>query len=380
MDCIDDSLANVDICNKNGSTALMIVCEFHPDYAHLLIKAGANVNTVNIDGWNALGLACRYNLQQLIPLLIKNGALPIGITKNDILDVPSGSSIYDIYNEFVTDKPISILQSICDSIIDPNDITLTSHRRILGKGAFGIVKQGVYKNQDVAIKYFFMMQDLELYGLDEDQATFQKVKNDIIKEMLVSRSILHPNILFCHGMVFDLYTPISLIMEYGETTLENCIGLCGLDKLMGYSIHYLNGIQCLHENSIIHRDIKPDNVIIVNDVAKISDFGLSKKLLSSMNTPLKGTAIYCAPEILSLKHYKYEADVYSVGVSLIQTIINELPVVKHGNMEHLNDVHQVLGDCSLFKMIELSIQVDSELRPSIEDIIKSIEFYLEDKN
>ena len=90
------------------------------------------------------------------------------------------------------------------------------------------------------------------------------------------------------------------------------------------------GIEYLHSNGILHRDIKPENVLVTsldeNEVVngKLTDFGSSRNinlLMTNMTfTKGIGTPVYMAPEILNREKYKKEADIFSFGVTMYETI------------------------------------------------------------
>ena len=90
------------------------------------------------------------------------------------------------------------------------------------------------------------------------------------------------------------------------------------------------GIQYLHDNGVLHRDIKPDNFLIISlekNVkvnAKLTDFGSARNvnaLMCNMTfTKGIGTPIYMAPEVLKKEHYKQPADVYAFAITMYQTM------------------------------------------------------------
>ncbi|ELP89534.1 serine/threonine protein kinase HT1, putative [Entamoeba invadens IP1] len=90
------------------------------------------------------------------------------------------------------------------------------------------------------------------------------------------------------------------------------------------------GISYLHTNGILHRDIKPDNILVftfnVNDKAnsKLTDFGSSRNLNMMMTnmtfTKGVGTPVYMAPEILQQEKYKKSADIYSLAITMFECL------------------------------------------------------------
>ena len=150
--------------------------------------------------------------------------------------------------------------------------------------------------------------------------------------------------------------PILFIqMELCDDTIHNYINKnLELDKIIYYFKNIVEGVKYLHKNNIIHRDLKPSNILIKNDIPKICDFGLSKKinLSTEKNNELIlykkeeyldielnnfsnsssssnssnfsydiGTSIYRAPEINTGK-YNNKIDVYSIGIILIELLMN----------------------------------------------------------
>lgn len=167
-------------------------------------------------------------------------------------------------------------------------------------GRFGTVKRGTYKGQDVAAK-ILMSQFLP----EQSQKEFER-------EVAVMKSLHHPNIVQFVG-ASNVQGKLALITEFAP--LGNLASVLA-ERLVQYNMKLVmlleiaRAIQFLHSNNIIHRDIKPLNVLVFSLEqkavvhVKLTDFGTSKfvadaKMTMTMNT---GTIKYMAPETLGRNH------------------------------------------------------------------------------
>lgn len=114
-------------------------------------------------------------------------------------------------------------------------------------------------------------------------------------------------------------------MEYcNGGSLEDYINAMKLmpeDKIWDFLLQICRGYQVLLDASLIHRDIKPDNILINDGIFKIADFGLTKRLRNTSvveNLSFKGTPLYMAPEINGNQEGCSKVDVFSLGCVLYQ--------------------------------------------------------------
>lgn len=177
----------------------------------------------------------------------------------------------------------------------------------IGQGGAGIVYDVQKGSAHYALK--------ECAELDEESL------KRFSRELRIAKTLNSPNIVKVIDADIRAETPYY-IMEMCEGSLKQAVDN-GLEKSQKYSyiLQACNGFAELHKNGIIHRDIKPGNVLIANGEAKVSDFGLGKfenrdtTTLTTENTS-KGTPGFMAPEIANEGHFKdadARSDIFSIG-------------------------------------------------------------------
>ena len=197
--------------------------------------------------------------------------------------------------------------------IDPNDITIGE---IIGSGAFGEVRAGAYHGTPVAIKTMHRA-GITSGGLDLFKA-----------ECELCLSLRHPNIVQLIGACWRLdAAAIFHVMERCEYTLSEKLrdaraGRRGAAEFTAARVPIAIGVAralaYLHSQKppILHRDLKPDNVLLTRDyIAKVSDFGSSRDVAAMAMTQV-GTPLFAAPEIMAHEPYDGSADVWSFGCIL----------------------------------------------------------------
>lgn len=117
--------------------------------------------------------------------------------------------------------------------------------------------------------------------------------------------------------------------EYIPSTLEHWVerfGKVGPESIVNAFDQLLDGVEALHEAGVIHRDIKPDNIIFVNNVPKLSDIGLITSMSQSIS--LVGTQPYLPPEVITGNAESKESfsiDLYAIGKSIYRAFSGNTP-------------------------------------------------------
>ena len=149
-------------------------------------------------------------------------------------------------------------------------------------------------------------------------------------EAQAAAGLMHPNIVNVYdvGEEKGIY---YIVMELVDgITLKNYIekrGRLGYKEAVTIAIQVSMGIDAAHRNHIIHRDIKPQNIIISKEgKVKVTDFGIAKAATSdTITTNVMGSVHYTSPEQARGGFSDEKSDVYSLGVTLFEMLTGEVP-------------------------------------------------------
>ncbi len=198
-----------------------------------------------------------------------------------------------------------------------------------------------------------------------DESFIKKFKN----EAMSAAKLSHPNIVAEYDVIEegDLH---CIVMELVEgITLKNYIarkGRLSNKETIGIAIQAAEGIEAAHKNGIIHRDIKPQNMIISKDgKVKVADFGIAKAATSeTVNAAVIGSVHYISPGQARSGIADVRSDLYSLGITMYEMITGRVP------FEGENTVNVIMGH--LEEKPELPSKYNKDIYPSLEDIIMKL--------
>ena len=194
----------------------------------------------------------------------------------------------------------------------------------LGRGAMGVVyrAEDPLLNRAVAIKTIIMSTDAEERA--EYEARFYQ-------EAKAAGGLNHPNVITVHDigrdgdmtyMAMELLegTDLRELMRRGPLPLRTALDLAA---------QVADGLAFAHERGVVHRDIKPGNIMIVRDRhAKIMDFGIASVRISDVKTQvgaILGSPRYMSPEQVRGQRASFRSDIYSLGVVLYELTAGQPP-------------------------------------------------------
>jgi serine/threonine-protein kinase ULK2 len=195
----------------------------------------------------------------------------------------------------------------------------------VGSGSYAQVYKAVHKSSGeiFAIK----MIAKEKLGNDE------RLYTNLESEIRIMRDYIHPNVVRLYENLTSGRN-IYLILEYcpgGDLTkfIRKTHHLSDMVARV-FFVQLVDGLSFLHSRNVIHRDIKPQNILLTESSAaatiKIADFGFAKHLTEAAmaQTPC-GTPLYMAPEIFQMKDYNEKADLWSLGCVYYEMLVGTTP-------------------------------------------------------
>lgn len=241
----------------------------------------------------------------------------------------------------------------------------------LGKGAFGSVFRALNMGtgETVAVK------QIKLADLPKSELRVITLEIDLLK------NLDHPNIVKYRGFVKSAES-LNIILEYCENGSlhsisknfgkfpENLVGL--------YMSQVLHGLLYLHEQGVIHRDIKGANILTTKQgLVKLADFGVATRTTTLHESSVVGTPYWMAPEVIELSGATTASDIWSLGCTVIELLDGKPPYHKlqpmHALFRIVNDDHPPLPEGAspiVRDFLMQCFQKDPNLRVSARKLLK----------
>lgn len=262
-------------------------------------------------------------------------------------------------------------------------VTLTS---MIGYGHCAQVYRGKHKalDRDFAVKVM----------LSRDELHDERSRKRFLKEAQISSAIKHDNVIAVSdaGVSEDnlVYIVLELVEGPSLGQLKESRAQMSADELIPYALGIAEGLKVIHERGVIHRDLKPDNVLIAPDgTPKIADLGLARALDDDTVQRLTatgicvGTPLYMAPEAVTDSHgVTPKADIYSLGVTMYELLSGVPPFEGATPFEvmtaHLKETPRPLSslvpdlDHRLSALVHRCLERDPDKRPDAAELAESL--------
>ncbi|XP_032920345.1 mitogen-activated protein kinase kinase kinase 19 isoform X2 [Catharus ustulatus] len=217
------------------------------------------------------------------------------------------------------------------SSLAAKDPIMWTRGEVLGKGAYGTVYCGLTsQGQLIAVKQVVLDTS--------DQLTTEKEYQKFHEEVDLLKTLKHVNIVTYLGTCLE-DNILSIFMEFvpggSISSILNRFGPLPEVVLCKYTKQILQGVAYLHDNCVVHRDIKGNNVMLMpTGVIKLIDFGCARRLAwaslggtrSELLRSVHGTPYWMAPEVISESGYGRKSDIWSVGCTVFEMATGKPPL------------------------------------------------------
>ncbi|KAH6576855.1 hypothetical protein BASA62_001195 [Batrachochytrium salamandrivorans] len=278
----------------------------------------------------------------------------------------------------------------CAYSMNPEDYELG---QVIGQGSSASVYIAKYKplNRAVSMKVI----DLDLFERNQI--------DELRREIQIMSLSKHANLLpvygsFVNGSKLFIVTPFlagGSCLDIMKTSFKE-----GFDEVSIATIlkQTLQGLDYLHKNGLIHRDVKAGNLLIDKDgLVQLADFGVSSSLMDSgdrrgLRKTFVGTPCWMAPEVMEQSGYDYKADIWSFGITALELANAQAPYAKFPPLKVLmltlqnepptldRDSTKVRSSRMFKDMIDMCLKKDPTHRPTTERLLQHSFFKSAKKN
>ncbi|XP_050886581.1 serine/threonine-protein kinase STY17 isoform X4 [Lathyrus oleraceus] len=255
------------------------------------------------------------------------------------------------------------------------DASYLRYEKKMASGSVSDLYKGTYINQDVAIKVF---KNGSLNG---------NTQREFSQEIFILSKVQHKNVIkfigACTKPNFHLVTEyMSGGNMYDFLHIQKSV--LTLPSLLKVAIDVSQGVKYLHQNNIIHRDLKTANLLMdeKGQVVKVADFGVARlQDQSGIMTAETGTYRWMAPEVIQHKPYNHKADVFSFGIILWELLTRKLPYEDLSPLQAaVGVVHKDLrpeiprdAHPKLVELLHWCWHKDPSLRPEFSEVLKFLQ-------
>ena len=258
-------------------------------------------------------------------------------------------------------------------VVDDLEIKPTVGRyeiiREIGQGAMGIV----YEANDPKINRHLAIKTIR-FSDEFEESRVKEIKERFFREAEIAGKLSHPSIVAVYDVGED-YDLTYLAMEFleGDDLRQYCNkgNLLPLRKVLGVVSEVASALDYAHNQGVIHRDIKPGNIMLIkNGKVKVTDFGIAKAVSTTQTKSgiVLGTPNYMSPEQINGQKIDGRSDLFSLGVVLFELLTGQVPF--HGkNITNL-----------LYQITQVKHPSPKEINPKIPKVCEQIINKALDKN
>jgi eukaryotic-like serine/threonine-protein kinase len=207
------------------------------------------------------------------------------------------------------------------------------------------------------------------------------------READIMLALAHPNIVRCFGV----HESTFLLMEYLEgPNLHQVIKSrpkrrLSINDALRISIYVGSALSHIHDRGVLHLDVKPSNIVMVNARPILCDFGIARRVTAPRPSGVRGTDGYVAPEECELRQVTPAADIFGLGVTLYELLTGHMPFPKRSESEPYPQTlhppssvrqHQAAVTLGLEKIVLSCLGREPKSRPNLAALLPSLHQFI----
>ena len=257
---------------------------------------------------------------------------------------------------------------------DPKHLSSDSFERmdVIGRGAYSIV---------YSARHLASGQLVALKEIHKRTICTMNLNDQLKQEINLMRTIRHPHVVRLLSYFVDS-THVVLVLELCPGTLRRKLSLFPNGKFderraSKYARQLAKALHYLHQRSIVHRDLKLENILLDDfSMVKLADFGWSSELGRSTRSTVCGTLDYLSPEMISRCPHSEKTDVWSLGAIIFEMICGRAPFYSPSEVDTayaiLHHVPQIPSfvSPSARELITIMLRKDPNARPTMLEVLQ----------
>lgn len=265
-----------------------------------------------------------------------------------------------------------------ESLLDIYDL-----QEQIGKGATSVVFKSLHKLEDE----YYALKLLDLNDSENSQEKIDENYRDLLNEIKINKKLQNEFIIkYITSIPFPSTKEVAMVMELADDCLQNRINTLSVEEAMVFILQICRGLDYLHNNpvqKVIHRDLKPQNLLIISNKIKICDFGVSKiKTRDQLSlSRVAGTPTFMAPEMIEMSDFITEkVDIWSLGIIIHKLLTNgKHPFGNEKDNIGLNIrkgkymIDKNISNEKIRNILEKCFIMLPEMRIGVNEIIKNLE-------
>ncbi|MGA8147963.1 MAG: serine/threonine-protein kinase [Gallionellaceae bacterium] len=231
----------------------------------------------------------------------------------------------------------------------------------VGRGAMGVV----YEAKDPLIDRLVAIKTINLQELGPDERKEYEAR--FYQEARAAGRLSHPNIVTVHDLGESggvAYIAMELMEGCELQNLLKDEQRLSVEEALNIAIQVATGLAYAHEHGIVHRDVKPSNIMVLkNNQIKIADFGIARmdtSLLSTQTGKVMGSPLYMSPEQILNRSVDARSDLFSLGTMLFRMLTGKMPFSG-------DNAHSVM-----YQIVHENPQQPSSWNPEVPEMLDTI--------